>query len=93
MALSYRARRIWSLVILLVGLPAYVVVAVTVINLFDRPPFWLELLIYVALGIAWALPFKAVFRGVGREDPARPATPPHSKIPAPTTPPDERHEP
>lgn len=69
MALSYKARRRWSLVILLIGLPAYVVVAVTVVNLFDRPPVWLELAIYIGLGIVWALPFRAVFRGVGRPDP------------------------
>ena len=69
MALSYKARRRWSLVILLIGMPAYIVAAVTVVNWFDRPPFWLELVIYVALGIVWALPFRAVFRGIGKPDP------------------------
>ncbi len=69
MALSYKARRRWSLVILLIGMPAYIVAAVTVVNWFDRPPFWLELAIYVALGIVWALPFRAVFRGIGKPDP------------------------
>ncbi|MFP3382438.1 MULTISPECIES: DUF2842 domain-containing protein [Tritonibacter] len=67
--LSYRARRIWALVILLVGMPVYIVLAVTVLNLLDRPPLWLELLVYVALGVAWVLPFKFVFKGVGKEDP------------------------
>jgi uncharacterized membrane protein YbhN (UPF0104 family) len=67
--LSYKARRRWSLVILLVGLPLYVVVAVTVVNWFDRPPLWLEFVIYVALGIVWALPFKFVFKGIGQADP------------------------
>ncbi|TNF60496.1 MAG: DUF2842 domain-containing protein [Rhodobacteraceae bacterium] len=67
--LSYKARRRWSLVILLVGLPLYVVAAVTVVNWFDRPPLWLEFVIYVALGIVWALPFKFVFKGVGQADP------------------------
>ena len=67
--LSYKARRRWSLVILLVGLPIYVVAAVTVVNWFDRPPLWLEFVIYVALGIVWALPFKFVFKGVGQADP------------------------
>jgi hypothetical protein len=70
MALSYKARRRWSLVILLVGLPAYVVLAVTVVNWLDRPPFAVELLVYIGLGVIWALPFRAVFRGIGREDPA-----------------------
>jgi predicted membrane channel-forming protein YqfA (hemolysin III family) len=68
MALSYKSRRRLSLLILLVGLPAYVVVSVTIIGLFDRPPFWLELVIYLVLGVLWALPFKAVFKGVGKAD-------------------------
>ena len=69
MALSYKARRRWSLVILLIGLPLYIVAAVTVVNLFDRPHILLELAIYVGLGIIWALPFRAVFKGVGKPDP------------------------
>ena len=76
MALSYRARRIWTYVILLVGLPLYIVLAITLVNWAEtrlgRPAWWLELLIYVALGVLWALPFRAVFRGVGRPDPAAP---------------------
>ncbi|NDR58615.1 DUF2842 domain-containing protein [Aliiruegeria sabulilitoris] len=69
MALSYKARRRWSLVILLVGMPAYVVLAVTIMNWIDRPSIWIELLVYIGLGIAWALPFRFVFRGVGQADP------------------------
>ncbi|MDP5216814.1 DUF2842 domain-containing protein [Ruegeria sp. 2205SS24-7] len=69
MALSYKARRRWALVILLLGLPIYIVAVVTVLNLLDRPPLWLELVIYVGLGLLWALPFKFIFRGVGQEDP------------------------
>ncbi len=72
MALSYKARRRWSLVILLIGLPIYIVAAVTVVNWLDRPPFLVELLIYVGLGVLWALPFKFVFRGVGQADPDAP---------------------
>ena len=67
--LSYKARRRWSLVILLVGLPLYIVVAVNVVALFERPTILLELAIYIGLGILWILPFKFVFRGVGKEDP------------------------
>lgn len=73
MALSYKARRRWSLVILLIALPLYIVVAV---NLAD----WLrerngglsiltELLLFVALGVAWIIPLKPVFKGVGQPDP------------------------
>ena len=69
MALSLKARRRLSLLILLVGLPVYVVVAISVVNWFERPPIWLEFFIYVALGIVWALPFKAIFKGVGKADP------------------------
>jgi hypothetical protein len=69
MALSYKARRRWSLVILLVGLPAYIVAAVTVVNMLDRPPIWAEFLVYLGLGFLWMMPFKFVFRGVGQADP------------------------
>ena len=69
MALSYKARKRWSLVILLVGLPAYIVACVTVINMLDRPPIWLEFAVYVVLGILWAIPFKFVFKGIGQADP------------------------
>ncbi|SMX43426.1 DUF2842 domain-containing protein [Actibacterium lipolyticum] len=69
MALSHKARRRWSLVLLLIGLPLYIVVAVTLVGLFERPSILVELVIYIALGILWALPFKFVFKGVGREDP------------------------
>jgi hypothetical protein len=68
-ALSYKARRRWALVILLVGMPLYVVAAVTLVGLFDRPPFLLELAIYVGLGFLWALPFRFIFRGIGQADP------------------------
>lgn len=67
--MSYKARRRWSLLILLIGLPAYIVTAVTIMNWLGRPSLWVELGVYVALGILWAVPFRAVFRGVGREDP------------------------
>lgn len=69
MKLSYRARRRLSLFLLLVWLPFYVVAAVTVVDLFERPPLLLELLVYVVLGVIWALPFRFAFLGVGREDP------------------------
>ena len=69
MALGYKARRRWALVILLIGLPVYIVAVVTVIDQFDRPPFLLQLGIFVVLGIIWALPFKFIFRGIGQADP------------------------
>ena len=73
MALSYAARRRWSLIILLIGLPVYIVLAVTLTgwieSRFGRPSFLVEVAVYVALGVLWALPFRFVFRGVGKEDP------------------------
>ncbi len=69
MALSWKSRRRLSLLVLLVAMPLYIVVAITIIGWFDRPPLWLEFVIYVVLGIVWVLPFKRVFRGVGKADP------------------------
>ena len=67
--LSYKARRRWSLVILLVGMPVYIIAVVGVLGLLNRPSFIVELLVYIVLGIVWVLPFKYVFRGVGQADP------------------------
>ncbi len=69
MALSYKSRRRWSLVILLVGLPLYIMAAVSVMNWLDRPHFLVEMLVYLVLGFLWILPFRFVFRGVGKADP------------------------
>lgn len=72
MALSYKARRRWSLIILVIGLPLYIIVAVNIVALFDRPNILVELLIYTVLGVVWAIPFKFIFKGVGKEDPTMP---------------------
>ncbi len=69
MVLSYKARRRWSLVILLVGLPVYIVVCVTILNALPRLPVLVEFLVYILLGVLWVLPFKFVFKGIGKEDP------------------------
>lgn len=72
MALSYKARRRWSLVILVIGLPVYIAVATVAVSSLERPSVLVELLIYIGLGFLWAIPFRFVFRGVGRDDPDRP---------------------
>jgi hypothetical protein len=73
MPLSYKTRKRLALLILFVGLPVYIVVAVNVVEMFGRPGFLAELAIWVALGIVWALPLKAIFKGIGQADPdARP---------------------
>ena len=37
--------------ILLIGLPLYIVAAVSIVALFDRPPIVVEFLVWVLLGI------------------------------------------
>ncbi|MFV0474581.1 MAG: DUF2842 domain-containing protein [Pikeienuella sp.] len=69
MALSYRTRRRLSLFLLLVWLPLFVVAVVTVMSMRERMPLWQELGVYVGFGLVWALPFRFVFRGIGRADP------------------------
>lgn len=69
MALSHKSRKRLAIVLLVVWLPAYIVAAITIIGMLDRPPLLLELGLYVLLGVLWALPFKFVFLGVGTEDP------------------------
>ena len=68
MALGYKTRKRLSLLILIFGLPAYIAAAWWLMSLFERPSIWVEFAIYVGLGILWALPFKAVFKGVGQAD-------------------------
>jgi hypothetical protein len=72
MALKHKTKKRLSLLILLVGIPAYIVAAVSLVNLFDRPSIWVEFGIYMALGVVWAFPLRAVFKGVGQADPDAP---------------------
>jgi len=76
MAMSYKARRRWSLVVLLVFMPLYIVI---VAALMSRVGTWfldlgilgkiLQFVIFVILGVIWIFPFKNVFMGVGQADP------------------------
>ena len=70
--MTYKTRRRLSLLILLIGLPLYIIVAVSLVSLMDRPSILVELLIYVGLGVLWAIPLRAVFRGIGQADPDGP---------------------
>ena len=67
--MSYRLRRILSVFVLLIALPIYVVIVISVMALFERPTLIIDMLIYLALGVVWAFPLKSVFMGVGQEDP------------------------
>jgi dipeptide/tripeptide permease len=73
MALSHKARRRWSLVILLIGLPLYIIVAISLTGWFGarygRLPILAEVAVYIVLGFLWAVPFRFVFRGIGKPDP------------------------
>jgi len=73
MALGYKARKRWSLVVLLVALPAWIVAAVTLADWlrarYDGLPVLVELIVFVVLGVVWILPLKRVFIGVGQPDP------------------------
>lgn len=69
MALSYKARRRWSLFILVIGMPAYIAFVWWAMSLIERLPFFVEMVVYIFLGVAWILPFKFVFIGVGKADP------------------------
>lgn len=67
--MTYRTRKRLAILVLLVGLPAYIVLAVTLVGWMDRPGILAELAVYVGLGIVWALPLRAVFRGIAQPDP------------------------
>ncbi len=71
MAMSYKARRRWSLVVLLIGLPLYLALAWGVLSRMDlwQLPASVEFVIYVVFGVAWILPLKPIFKGVGQADP------------------------
>jgi hypothetical protein len=76
MSLSYRTRRRLSLLILVIGVPAYIVCAVSLIALLDRPSFLTELGIYVGLGFLWILPLRRCSAASGGHRPrARTARP------------------
>ena len=73
MALGYKARKRWSLVVLLIAQPAYIVAAVTLTDWlrarYDGMPMLIELIVFVVLGVVWIFPLKRIFIGVGQPDP------------------------
>ncbi len=70
--LSWKARRRWALFALVIALPLYIIVALNVVALFERPHFLIELVIYAVLGIIWAIPLKRLFLGISQPDPDAP---------------------
>ena len=69
MALTYKTLRRLALLVLCVGLPASIVVAVSLVALIDRPSVLVELAIYVGLGVLWIVPLRPIFLGIGQPDP------------------------
>ena len=67
--MTYRARKRLAILVLVIGLPAWIVAATTVVGLFERPPFLLEIAVYVGLGLVWIVPLRRLFLGIGRADP------------------------
>ena len=72
--MPYKTRRRWALLLLLVGMPVYIVVVLNLMSSIERLPFWLEAASYIVLGTVWILPFKRVFLGVGQADPDAPSS-------------------
>ena len=67
--MTRKTRVILALLVLLVGLPLYIAAALFLVSAIDRPPLAVELAIYLALGVLWALPFRSLFRGLARKAP------------------------
>lgn len=71
--MTYKARKRLSILVLVVGLPIYIIIAATIMSSMMtqevRFPLVVEFVIYVALGIGWAFPLKWVFKGIGQPDP------------------------
>lgn len=70
--MNLKTRKRLSLLILLLWLPLYIILAVTIMNWLDvrygRLPILIEVLVYVAIGVLWIVPLKRVFTGIGREE-------------------------
>ncbi|MCQ0969868.1 DUF2842 domain-containing protein [Paracoccus sp. TK19116] len=70
--MDLKTRKRLSLIILVLGLPGYVVIAWMLLawlgDRFGRLSWWAELLVIVVLGVIWILPFKRVFTGVGKDE-------------------------
>lgn len=67
--MRYKTRKKLALLVLIFGLPVYIIMAIYIVSLFERPSLWVEFFVYVALGVVWALPLRSLFRGLGQPDP------------------------
>ena len=63
---TLRARKLVGTIFLLVFLAVYIVFCVRLMTSFERLPFFLELIAYIALGVCWAFRMKPLFKWIGR---------------------------
>ena len=63
---SYKLKRVFVLIVLLLWLPFYIVLVLNLLAYFERPNLIIELLVYVVAGVFWAWPFKNLFKGIGQ---------------------------
>jgi len=63
---SYKLKRVFVLLVLLLWLPIYIVLVLNLLAYFERPNLFIELLVYVIAGVFWAWPFRALFKGIGK---------------------------
>lgn len=68
--MDLRARKRWALVLLLVWMPVWIGLCwwglSRAYDVWGRPPMLVEAVVYLILGVLWAVPFRSVFRGVGK---------------------------
>ncbi len=78
---SYTTRRRWSLILLLIWMPLYVILAIPFLAAINEWNIWLRVIIYIFAAFLWVLPFRFAFLGVGRADESESegASPPKSK--------------
>ena len=69
--MDLKTRKRLSLLILVLGLPGYIVVVWVALawldDTFGRLPVLVELLVFVGLGMVWILPFRRIFTGIGKD--------------------------
>jgi len=62
--LNRNFRKKLAYLILFFFLPVYIIVAVSIMNYLGQLNMWIELIIYVLLGVLWIFPFKFIFKGL-----------------------------
>lgn len=70
--MDLKTRKRLSLLILVLGLPGYIIIAWMILgwlsDRYGRLPMLAELAVVVVLGIIWILPFKRIFTGIGKDE-------------------------